>query len=175
MRKANTTIPMKEEYLLYGALILIIGVLVFSFTGLFTSGPDRGRINQQDAGNAPSDVPAAAATATASFKSITTGSTGPGEVSIELRPHEAKDGKLEVDISANTHSVDLSQFDLKQITTLEYDGKKLRPFSAPALSGHHASGTLLFDVAFNAEKDSEAFTITITGIPKVEERVFAWP
>ena len=104
------------------------------------------------------------------FKSVLTGSTGSGDVSVELTPHEVSNGQLEVDIAVNTHSVTLSEFDLKEITTLEYDKKSIKPLSAPSLGGHHASGTLVFEVG----KQVDEFKITIRGIPKVEERVFEW-
>lgn len=99
-----------------------------------------------------------------------TGSTGSGDVLIELTPHEVVDGLLEVDIAVNTHSVTLEGFDLMQITTLEFNGKTLKPIDAPTLRGHHNSGTLSFEVG----EDIDRFTIKIEGIPNVEERTFEW-
>ena len=99
-----------------------------------------------------------------------TGSTGMGDVLVELTPHGVTDGKLEIDIAVNTHSVTLSDFDLKEITTLEFGGKVIKPTEAPNLAGHHSSGTLVFDV----EGNIDAYTITIVGIPKVEQRTFTW-
>ena len=107
---------------------------------------------------------------TTAFKTISSGSTQSGDVLIELTPREIKDGKLNVDFAANTHSVDLSQFDLMQITTLEYGDSSKSPESAPTLSGHHTSGTLAFDTG----KEIKNFRIIIKGIPAVEERVFEW-
>ena len=104
------------------------------------------------------------------FKSIVTGTTGQGDVAIELRPHKIAEGKLEVDITANTHSVDLSQFDLKKIMTLEFEETFMNPVTAPALSGHHSSGTIVFEVG----KEVTSFTIRIDGIPDVEERLYQW-
>jgi len=103
------------------------------------------------------------------FKTISSGTTDSGDVSIELTPAGTKDGKLQISISANTHSVDLSQFDLNQITTLEFEGKSMKPVSAPKLSGHHSSDIIEFDVG-----DISKFSVIIKGIPKVEERVFKW-
>ncbi|MBI2124525.1 hypothetical protein HYT92_01920 [Candidatus Pacearchaeota archaeon] len=108
--------------------------------------------------------------ASSSFRAITTGDTGPGDVSIELAPKAAIDGMLEVAVSVDTHSVDLGQFDLKGMTSLKYNGKSINPSSAPQLSGHHSSGTLFFEVG----GDIRQFTIIITGIPKTEKRVFEW-
>lgn len=99
-----------------------------------------------------------------------TGSTETGDVLIELTPRAIDNGKLEVDIAANTHSVDLAQFDLKEITTLSFNGKELKPISAPSLTGHHSSGTLVFNVGANIE----SYTITITNIPLIEIRTFTF-
>jgi FlaG/FlaF family flagellin (archaellin) len=104
------------------------------------------------------------------FKRITTGTTSDGEVEISLKPHKVEKGKLEVDFASNTHSVEMNEFDLLKITTLEYDRKTIKPLSAPKLSGHHVSGKLVFDV----DKEIKGFTINIKGIPKIEERVFEW-
>ena len=146
-----------EDYVLYGLLVLVVIGLIFSFSGFF---------NNKSGGN-----PAVAATTSGSgFKPINTGSTDSGDVSIELTPQKAANGQLKVSIAANTHSVDLSPFDLKKITTLEYNGKTVNPVSAPTLTGHHSNGEFIFGV----EGDIEKFTIKIKGIPKVEERIFSW-
>ena len=107
---------------------------------------------------------------TAAFKTVSTGSTDSGDVLMDLTPKGIENGKFAVDISINTHSVDLSQFNLMQITALEYEGKAIKPESAPKLSGHHSSGALIFDVG----KELKNFKITIKGIPTVDERVFEW-
>ncbi|RME32150.1 hypothetical protein D6789_00475 [Candidatus Woesearchaeota archaeon] len=100
----------------------------------------------------------------------TTGSTAMGDVLIELTPRGVVNGKLSVDISMNTHSVMLSQFDLKERTTLKFAGRSVKPLEAPSLRGHHVSGTLVFDVG----QDLDSYSIIIEGVPKVEERIFTW-
>jgi|SRR3989344_5125095 len=105
-----------------------------------------------------------------SFSPILTGTTDSGDVAIELTPDGITDGKLTLNIAVNTHSVELTQFNLQEITTLEYDGQKVKPSSIPTLSGHHSTGTMQFTV----DKEISSFTITITGIPKVEERIYRW-
>ena len=107
----------------------------------------------------------------AAYETKSTGSLEMGDVLIELTPIGIKNGKFEVQVTANTHSVDLSQFDLMQQTILQYDNKKAKPLSAPKLNGHHSSGTIIFDI----KEGINNFKITITGIPNVEERVFEWP
>lgn len=104
------------------------------------------------------------------FETIYSGSVDSGDVTVDLTPVGIIDGKLRIDIGVNTHSVSLEPFDLTKITTLEYNGKSLKPESAPALTGHHSSGTLVFDV----NEPVSSFKISIKGIPKVDERVFGW-
>ena len=96
-----------------------------------------------------------------------TGSTSMGDVEIELKPHEITNGQLKVDISANTHSVELDQFDLKEIVTLEYGGELIKPISAPTLSGHHVSGTLVFDVEFEFDGKRDILNNTVDAIGSV--------
>lgn len=105
------------------------------------------------------------------YKTVSSGSTGNGDVSIELTPIEVNNNHLKVRIDVNTHTVDLNQFDLKELTTLEYKGISSNPISAPALGGHHDSGELIFETNDYAD----VFTIKINGVPDVEERVFRWP
>ncbi len=150
-----------ENYITYGILFLVIGLLVFSVTGLpkiRNNVGTKGKI----AANTINEL---------TFKTISTGDTNPGEVSIDLTPSDVNNGQLKVKISVNTHSVNLEPFDLKEITTLEYKGKSIKPISAPALAGHHTNGELVFEV----DEKIDSFTIKIKGIPKVEERIFKWP
>lgn len=69
-----------------------------------------------------------------------------GAVTLTLSPKGYSDGSFYVDISLNTHSVELSQFNLKEILSLEYNGQSLKPISTPELNGHHSSGNLIFKV-----------------------------
>jgi len=107
---------------------------------------------------------------TAAFQTIISGNTDAGNAQIDLTPKGAENGQLKVYFEVNTHSVALSDYDLTKITTLEYDGKKIKPISAPQLQGHHTSGTLVF----NVDRKLNKFRITIAGIPSIEERAFEW-
>lgn len=115
-------------------------------------------------------VESSAQTVSNVIETKSTGSTGSGDVLIELTPHEVVNGNLEVDIATNTHFVDLAQFDLKEIAYLEFAGNKIKPTEAPVLTGHHSSGKLLFKVGNNLAE----YTITIVGIPMVEQRSYTW-
>ncbi len=151
-----------EKYVLYGLLAIVVIGAVFAFTG-FAGGTSKNKLNPNVANSLKADPPS-------SFKSIMTGDTSSGSVSVELTPSVVSNGQLKVKISINTHSVSLDQFDLKQITTLEHDGKLIKPASAPGLGCYHFSGELVF----NVNKEINSFTIRIKGIPLVEERVFNW-
>lgn len=155
-----------ENIILIGLLVLVVGGLVWAVTDFLkgesgTSAIQTSSVNNKEAVNSQTE---------AGYQTVSTGTTGSGDVSIDLTPHKINNGQLEVDIAVNTHSVDLNQFDLKEITTLEFDDKSINPASAPILRGHHNSGTLVFEVS----EDIDSFTIKIMGIPKVEERVFEW-
>lgn len=104
------------------------------------------------------------------YEPKSTGSLGAGDVLIELTPLNIKDGKLNVKIDMNTHNIDLAQFDLKQITTLEYNGKSIEPVETPAIRGHHSSGILIF----NVDNNIKYFTIKIENIPPIGDRIFEW-
>lgn len=105
------------------------------------------------------------------YRAVLTGTTEQGDVEITLTPQKVTNGLLQVQISANTHTVDLSTFDLNKLTVLEHDGQKIPPKESPTLSGHHVSGTLTFPF----EGKASSFKITIKGIPQSQERVFSWP
>lgn len=99
-----------------------------------------------------------------------TKSSNGGEVSIDITPKGIQNGVAVFAIGVNTHTVDLSPFDLKKLTILVIDGEKFSPLLAPVLTGHHNQGELTFAVA----SLPETFTITIQGIPENQERVFSW-
>lgn len=139
---------MNEKYMLYSSIAIISAMLIYVSFSLVTGYQDN---------------------PISSFQTITTGTTDSGDVSIELTP-KINNGKLEAEIAANTHSVDLSQFDLTQITTLEYGNKIAKPISAPTLEGHHTTGTLIFPT----DENIKSFKITIKGIPITNERTFIW-
>lgn len=140
---------MNDKYIVYGSIATVFAVVIYVALNFILID------NSKDV-----DV----------FQPIISGSTDTGDVSIELTPKRISNKAVEVDIAANTHSVDLSQFDLKQITTMEYGGKSVKPTSAPRLEGHHVSGKFVF----NTDKNINRFKIIIEGIPQINNRVFEW-
>ncbi len=144
----------KDEYIMYGVIVVgvvILGYFIYGF--LFSSDTDFSPISSS-----------------LSLTTISTGSTDEGDVSIDLTPQKIEQGKLYVSLAANTHTVDLSGFNLKQIISLSFDDKVIKPREAPTLSGHHANGMLVFNVG----KPLTSFTITIEGIPQQQKRVYQW-
>ena len=91
-------------------------------------------------------------------------------VSVLLTPTNFDGENFHVDIKLDTHSVELNQFDLKKITTLEFNGNSFKPIVAPELQGHHSSGELIF----KTNEEPKIFKIIITGFPEVPIRTFEW-
>jgi hypothetical protein len=103
------------------------------------------------------------------FSTKSTGSLEDGDVEIELTP--SIDGsRLTVKVGMDTHSVNLGDFDLAEITTLEYGGKTIKPVKAKKPRGHHSYGNIVFDVG----EELSSFKIRIKGIPRMQERVYEW-
>ena len=59
---------------------------------------------------------------------------------------------------------------LKEEITLEYNGKAIKPISAPKITGHHTLGNIVFDV----NEPINEFIIVITNIPKLQSRIYEW-
>ncbi|HLG24284.1 MAG TPA: hypothetical protein VI564_05135 [Candidatus Nanoarchaeia archaeon] len=148
---------MKSDYIIYGVLFIVVIILGYSMRDLIAENP----VSDVSAQNNQNQNPALAKT---------TGNTGDGDVQIDVTSKGIVNGKLAFDFAANTHSVSLEQFDLKKLTSLSFNGKDYAPIAAPALSGHHNSGELVFDL----NDVPNNFKIVIKGIPSVEERVFEW-
>lgn len=106
---------------------------------------------------------------TAEIETITTGSADDG-VEIAIKPMGFSDGKMSFSVTANTHSIDLSGYDMHEATDLEYEEKTIKPVSFPRFTGHHSSGT----VAFETKEDLKDFKIIISSIPNIDNRVFEW-
>src|SRR3989344_5277009 len=139
MNKISKKINKEALYIFVGVVIVLTAgaLLVFYWNNV-------GQSQNYNNGNSNLINPASGG-----FAAKSTGSTNPNDVEIVLTPKSVSNGILSVDINANTHSVELGDFDFMEITTLEYDGKKINPSSAQKLSSHHGSGSLLFNVDGN--------------------------
>jgi hypothetical protein len=159
-----------------GVILVLNGVNLYSGWGNDRSSSADTATNLQiiaaesaSAGAVEQEVASVEISSAGTFGGAATGSTKDGDVSIELTPQIVGD-RLEVAVAANTHTIDLSPFDFSEIATLEYNGKMVKPVESSSLSGHHSSGLITFPI----EGDLTTFTITILGIPNIEERVFSW-
>ena len=108
-----------------------------------------------------------------SFGPKTTGSMGSGDAVIELTPGPVYNNLLAVNFSINSHSVNLSGFDLKEITVLEHEEHVFKPVKASRMEGHHSSGIIVFEVG-DKIGNKDGFKIRLRGIPDVQERVYEW-
>ncbi len=145
---------MKNGIILLAVAVVVIAAIIFVVVNLPNNGT--GPV-QGDGGSGNTLQP------------VSSGTTDSGDALIELTP-TITEGKLLVNFAINTHSVALDQFDLKEIATLEYNGKSAKPVSASSLSGHHSYGNMVF----NVDDKLSSFTIRIKGISKDMERVFKW-
>lgn len=136
-----------KEYYFYGVLILIITGMWIGFNVYYNHSPQNG------------------------LRAINTGTTDAGDVALELVPLDVRSNQLIIQVRANTHSVDLSQFDLGKSTILTYGYNSYAPSQASSLQGHHASGMLVFPIA---QEDVESFKVIVKGIPLQQERVYYW-
>ena len=96
--------------------------------------------------------------------------TSEGEVTLEVWP-QWQDSVLVVQVTANTHSVDLSGVNLGEQIRLTVEHAEIVPTQAGSLGGHHAVATVVFPL----EKRPDFFTIRIQNVPDVLLRILTWP
>jgi hypothetical protein len=115
----------------------------------------------------------------------TNGDTNSGNVQVDVTL-ATKDNAAEIDagdydlskeqvfnVAMNTHSVDITGYDMADISFLKTDGKKARASkwdSAEEGGGHHLSGFLVFEKSAEAKE----LKLIIKGIAGVAEREFSW-
>ena len=100
-----------------------------------------------------------------------------GSVTIDAEWIKAEDGLLMFDVSMNTHSVDLDQYDLGELAVLRDDaGNEYHPVSWDAApGGHHRKGTLAFALPDSLSQEKAKYVeIVIRDVAGVEERVLKW-
>jgi len=94
----------------------------------------------------------------------------PGEVSIQATPAWV-DTALVIEVSANTHSVDLSAVDLRRQARLRVGAVVIEPAVSGALRGHHAKARLLFRMPL---RPAVPFTLELRDVPDVPLRTLTW-
>lgn len=140
---------MKKEFIIIGVVAFVILTLFFVFD------PIKGSIS----GNAIQE--------TSKYETKYSEST----VIVDLTPKEIRNGLFHIDIGVNTHTVDLEEYNLQELITLEYSGRTIKPKSSPSLKGHHNYGELVFDIG---DDNIESFIIKVRDLPDIRERIFEW-
>ena len=112
-----------------------------------------------------------AATSTKPSSSVQSSSGGSVTVEAKLLGHEGD--SLVFEIAMNTHSVDLDEYDLKELSVMRDDtGGEYMPIEwQAAAGGHHRSGKLAFT---HADRTAKTFELVIRNIAGIEERVLRW-
>ena len=103
-------------------------------------------------------------------------STG-GAVTIDVKLAKAENGYLVLDVTMNTHSVNLDPYDLGELAVLrDYEGKEYGPISwRSAPGGHHRKGTLTFALPESlSQGKTKYFDLILRDIAGVKERVLKW-
>jgi len=131
---------MKTNYILIILVVLVVAGVIFAYSAFQNAGTDYEKKTSQSA------------------------------VNIVLAPKTFDKGSFSFDINIDTHTVELSQFDLKELATLEINGEEFKPITAPVLNGHHTSGSLVF----NIEEKPKIFSVVIKDIPDISLRRFSW-
>ena len=104
-------------------------------------------------------------------------SSSGGSVTIDVKWLGAQDGSLAFQVTMDTHSVDLDQYDLGKLAVLRDDtGKEYAPaawLSPPG--GHHREGTLKFPVPESlTQGKARSIQLVIRDVAGVGERVLQW-
>ena len=100
-----------------------------------------------------------------------------GSVTIDVEWIKAGDSLLMFDVSMNTHSVDLDEYDLGELAVLRDDtGNEYHPDSwDSAPGGHHRKGTLTFPIPDSlSQGKTEYVEIVIRDVAGIKERVLKW-
>ncbi len=100
-----------------------------------------------------------------------------GEVTIDVEWVKEGDSLLIFDVSMNTHSVDLDQYDLGELAVLRDDtGNEYSPVSwDSAPGGHHRQGTLTFSLPDSLRQGyAEHLELVIRDIAGIETRILKW-
>ena len=107
--------------------------------------------------------------------SFVSGVMEPGNIRLELSPEGFDNGQLKVRFFANAHDLILNPYDLALMTTLEYGSRRLKPSYSDRMKGHHDSGLMFFEIGkLHNPTTLSPFSITVSGLPSEEVRVFKW-
>ena len=152
--------------------VLVITVIMMAVIG---AGCSPGFVPQQKE-DAPSPSPPSGSPSNVPTNGLVQSNTD-SAVTIDMEWIKAKDGSLIFSVAMNTHSVDLDQYDLGELTILRDDAdNEYHPVSwDSAPGGHHRMGTLTFPLPDSVSQGNAKYIeVMIRDIAGIEERVFKW-
>lgn len=94
-----------------------------------------------------------------------------GDISFRFTPQAWTSGRLVFDVLADTHSGDLAEVRLRDVVKLQVGSQVYLPVEATSLAGHHAEGSVTFEVA----EAPTRFAVTVTGVRSMSALSFDWP
>ncbi len=100
-----------------------------------------------------------------------------GSVTIDVEWIKAENDSLVFNVAMNTHSVELDEYDLRELVVLRDDrGNESHPVSwDSAPGGHHRQGTLTFPIPDSVSQGKARYVeIMIRDVAGIEERVLKW-
>ncbi len=153
---------------------LVSLILIIVAAGLIV-GCSSGFVPQREEGTSPPS-PSSGSSSHEPINGLVQSNTG-GAVTIDVEWVKAGDGSLIFNVSMNTHSVDLDQYDLGKLAVLRDDtGNEYYPVSwDSAPGGHHRKGTLTFPLPDSLSQEKAKYVeIMIRDVAGVEKRVLKW-
>jgi hypothetical protein len=159
-------------YIIFALLFVVFSVLtIFQYRHIRDRVLFAGAVNSVSA-NGPAEVKFLKR---GEYPSFVSGGMEPGNIRLELSPENIENDRLRIRFFANAHDLTLESFNLAQMTTLQYGDRKLKPTYSDRMKGHHDSGLILFDLGKLHDPAARSkFSITISGLPSEEVRVFRW-
>lgn len=156
--------------------VIITFLLTFMvITGCSSASPDLAKINSStDTAEADSSTDLEKIASSFQDNNMLRSNTD-GVVSINVEYLGYKDNLLSFNIAMDTHSVDLDQYDLTQLSVLMDDkGNSYPPFSWDAEpGGHHRTGILTFSQSGSQDKP-DILKLIISNVAEIQERTFTW-
>ncbi len=146
--------------------ILMVAIIVAGCSSRF--------VPQQKDGTSP--PPPSAGSSNGPTNGLIQSNTG-GSVTIDVEWGKTEEDSLVFNVSMNTHSVDLDQYDLGELAVMRDDtGNEYHPVSwDSAPGGHHRSGTLTFSIPDSLSQGKANYVeIVIRDVADIEERLLKW-
>lgn len=151
------------------AIVITVLVTAAIITGRYTSLTTRGN-------EGVSAAPLSYSLDKVPVNGLDQNSTG-GAVSIDVKWLGIENDKLVFDVSMNTHSVNLDQYDLGKLSVLlDEQGNQYIPSSwESAPGGHHRKGTLTFATPDSLGQGKTKYVeLIVRDVAGVGERIFKW-